>query len=144
MNCHPTLPQKPIPPPKTWQNRSLHGTMHSCTFPCKEVFRDLEGVFFGGGKGGVATYENPGFPVPKPGVSQSQASGGCHKSGFPKAWFWRMFPGTKTGTRVHSSDVPPEQKPERGYVRMFPQNENRNEGTFAKTTLLRNCPFVSR
>ena len=34
----------------------------------------------------------------------------------------------------------PERKPERGYVRMFP----RNEGTFAKTTLLRNRPFVSR
>ena len=30
---------------------------------------------------------------------------------------------------------PPERKPERGYVRMFPRNENRNEGTFAKTTL---------
>ena len=52
-------------------------------------------------------------------------------------------PGTKTGTRVHS-DVPPERKPERGHVRMFPWNENRNEGTFAKTTLLRNRPFVSR
>ena len=28
----------------------------------------------------------------------------------------------KTGTRVHS-DVHPERKPERGYVRMFPRNE---------------------
>ena len=27
------------------------------------------------------------------------------KGGFPKGWFWRCFPGTKTGTRVHS-DVP--------------------------------------
>ena len=27
---------------------------------------------------------------------------------------------------------------------MFPRNENRNEGTFAKTTLLRNRPFISR
>ena len=27
--------------------------------------------------------------------------------------------------------VPPERNPERGYIRMFPQNENRNEGTFA-------------
>ena len=40
-------------------------------------------------------------------------------------------PGMKTGTRVHS-DVPPEREPERGYVHMFPRNENRNEGTFAK------------
>ena len=39
---------------------------------------------------------------------------------------------------------PQNEKPERGYVRMFPWNENRNEGTFAKTTLLRNRPFVSR
>ena len=33
--------------------------------------------------------------------------------------------------RVILADVPPERKPERGYVRMFPRNENRNEGTFA-------------
>ena len=41
---------------------------------------------------------------------------------------------------VHS-DIPPERKPEQGYIRMFPRNENRNEGTFAKTTLLGNLPF---
>ena len=49
---------------------------------------------------------------------------------FPKRWFWRMFPrnenrnegtfgcspGTKTGTRVRSH-VPPERRPERGYIR---------------------------
>ena len=29
------------------------------------------------------------------------------------------------------ADVPPERKPERGYIRMFPRNENWNEGTFA-------------
>ena len=39
-------------------------------------------------------------------------------------------PGTKTGTKVRL-DVPPERKPEQGYVHMFPRNENRNEGTFA-------------
>ena len=33
--------------------------------------------------------------------------------------------------RVVLADVPPERKPERGYIRMFPRNENRNEGTFA-------------
>ena len=38
------------------------------------------------------------------------------KGWFPKGWFWRMFP----------------------------RNENRNEGTFAKTTLLRNRPFISQ
>ena len=38
------------------------------------------------------------------------------KGWFPKGWFRRMFPG----------------------------NENRNEGTFAKTTLLRNRPFISQ
>ena len=35
---------------------------------------------------------------------------------FPKGWFWRIFP----------------------------RNENRNEGTFAKTTLLLNRPFISQ
>ena len=45
--------------------------------------------------------------------------------------------------RVVLADVPPERKPERGYIRMFPRNENRNGGTFVKTALLQNCPFVS-
>ena len=34
--------------------------------------------------------------------------------------------------RLHS-DVPRHQKPERGYLRIFPGTKNRNEGTFAKT-----------
>ena len=46
-----------------------------------------------------------------------------------KGGFGGCSPRTKTGTRVHS-DVLPERKPERGYIRMFPRNENRNEGTF--------------
>ena len=56
--------------------------------------------------------------------------------------------------RVVLADVPPERE----HIRMFPRNENRNEGTFAcspgtktpmrarspkpKTTLLRNRPFI--
>ena len=47
----------------------------------------------------------------------------------------------KTGTRVHS-DVPRYQKPELGYMRMFSGTKNRNEGTFAKTAVLRNRPSV--
>ena len=48
--------------------------MYSYTFPYKEgrVFRDLEGGFWGR-EGGVAIYENAGFPVSKPGVAQSQS-----------------------------------------------------------------------
>ena len=61
---------------------------------------------------------------------------------FQKGGFGGCSPGTKTGTRVHS-EVPRNEKLERGYVRMFPQNENRNEGTFTKTTLLENHPFVN-
>ena len=49
----------------------------------------------------------------------------------------------KTGTKVHS-DVRPERKPEQGYIRMLSWNETRNEGTFAKTTLLRNRPSISQ
>ena len=41
---------------------------------------------------------------------------GLTKGWFPKGWFWRMFP----------------------------RNENRNKGTFAKATLLRNRPFISQ
>ena len=64
-----------------------------------------------------------------------------HNWRLPKGWFSQRvvladgLPRTETGTRVHS-DVPPERKLERGYVRMFPRNENRNEGTFAKTIFL--------
>ena len=53
---------------------------------------------------------------------------GLTKGRFPKKksrWFWRMFPGTKTGTRVRS-DAAPERKPERGYVRQnHPKIRNR-------------------
>ena len=35
------------------------------------ILGDLGGGGFGGWEGGVAIYENPGFPVSKPGVSQS-------------------------------------------------------------------------
>ena len=47
---------------------------------------------------------------------KTQPNRGFAKGWFPKGWFWRMFP----------------------------RNENRNERTFAKTTLLRNHPFISR
>ena len=60
---------------------------------------------------------------------------------FQKGGFGGCSPGAKTGTRVHS-DVPRERKPERGCVRMFPRNENQNEGTSAQTALLRNRPFL--
>ena len=100
---------------------------------------------------------------------------GAHRA--PKKW-----PKYRSGVRkrvvskrVVLADVPPERKPERGYVRqnhpfgnrpfisqwpflvltkgwfpkgwfrrMFPRNESRNKGTFAKTTLLRNRPFISQ
>ena len=35
----------------------------------------------------------------------------------PERGYIRMFPGTKTGTRVRLHAPPPERKPERGYVR---------------------------
>ena len=55
-------------------------------------------------------------------------SGVAKRVVFQKGGFGGCSPGTKTGTRAHS-DVPPEGKPEQGYVRMFPRNENQNEGT---------------
>ena len=45
-----------------------------------------------------------------------KGSSGVRKKVVSKGWFWRMFP----------------------------RNESRNEGTFAKTTLLRNRPFISQ
>ena len=87
--------------------------------------------------------------------------GGSQKGGFQKGGFGGCSPGTKTGTRVRSPK-PPFWKPpfylpitlfgvdtegwfpEGWFRRMFPRNENRNEGKFAKTTLLRNRPFISQ
>ena len=42
--------------------------------------------------------------------------------GLTKGWFSK---------RVVLADPPTERKSERGYIRLFPRNENRNEGTFA-------------
>ena len=39
------------------------------------MLRDLGGGGVGGREGGVAMYENPGFPVSKPGVSHSELIG---------------------------------------------------------------------
>ena len=66
--------------------------------------------------------------------------GGSQKGGVQKCGFGRCSPVPKTGTRVHS-DVLRYQ--ERGYMRMFSGTKNRHEGTFAKTGILRNRPFVS-
>ena len=55
---------------------------------------------------------------------------------FQKGGFGGCSTWTKTGTRVHS-ECSPGTKTATRYVRMFPRNENWNEGTFAKTTLLR-------
>ena len=87
--------------------------------------------------------------------------GGSQKGGFQKGGFGGCSPGTKTGTKVCSPKPPfyetallSPNEPFRGFAkgwfpkgwfrRMFPRNENRNEGTFAKTTLLRNRPFISQ
>ena len=70
INCYPDPPPKPpIPPPKTCPCRSLLGTMHSYTFPHKEVrvFRDgVLGVGRGGGdlwKPGVSGFQAQGFAI---------------------------------------------------------------------------------
>ena len=69
--------------------------------------------------------------------------GGSQKGGFQKGGFGGCSPVPKHGTRV-LSDVPRNQKEtERRYIRMSPGTKSRNEGTFAKTALLRNRPSVS-
>ena len=87
--------------------------------------------------------------------------GGWQKGGFQKGGFGGCSPGKKTGTRVRSPKPPfyetallsPQWAflvltkgwfPKGWFRRTFPRNENRNEGTFAKTTLLRNRPFISQ
>ena len=48
--------------------------------------------------------------------------GSCSYQGLTKGWLRK---------RVALADVPPARKPARGCIRMFPRNENRNEGAFA-------------
>ena len=43
--------------------------------------------------------------------------------------------------RVVLADVPLYQKPERGYIWMFPRHQHRNERIFAKTALFTKPPF---
>ena len=50
-----------------------------------------------------------------PGLTKGGFSG-CSPGTKPERGYVRIFPGTKTGTRVRSH-VPTERKPERGYVR---------------------------
>ena len=69
INWHMDPPPEPrIPPPKTCPCRSLHSAIHSYTVPYKEgrVFRDLEGGFWGVGRG-AAIYETRGFRFLNPG-----------------------------------------------------------------------------
>ena len=63
--------------------------------------------------------------------------GGWQKGGLQKSGFGGCSPGTKTGTRVHS-DVPPEWKPERGYVCMFPPERKPERGYVRQSHPLRN------
>ena len=78
---------------------------------------------------------------------QRMRSGVDKRVAFQKGGFGGCSPGTKTGTRAHV-DVPPERKTGReGTFACSPgtkRGEKRNEGTFAKTTLLRNRPLVSQ
>ena len=48
------------------------------------------------------------------------------------------FGGCSPGARVHS-DVPPERKPERGYVPMFPRNGHIRQKPFYETSVKRPC-----
>ena len=59
---------------------------------------------------------------------------GTHSKNSLSSVFETVLPETVVGLfskRVVLADVPPERQPERGYIRIFPWNENRNQGTFA-------------
>ena len=84
--------------------------------------------FFLGGGGGAADLIFMGAGIFLKNGACSHTFGGSPKGGFQ---------------RVVLADVPWYQNPERGYIRMLLGTKTRNEGTFAKTTLLRNHQVVS-
>ena len=68
--------------------------------------------------------------------------GGCQKGGFPKGWFWRMFPRNENWNEG-TFGCSPGTKPERGYLHMLPRNEKPEQGYVRQNHPLRNRPFVS-
>ena len=68
---------------------------------------------------------------------------GFVKGWFRKGWFWRMFLDPPKGNEVTKAGVPGPRELERGYKERNDSTKNRNKGTFTKTALLQNRPFVS-
>ena len=65
------------------------------------------------------------------------------KGWFPKGWFWRMFPRNENRNEGTFGCSPGTKNRNEGTFACSPGTKNQNEGTFAKTTLLRNRPFTS-
>ena len=66
---------------------------------------------------------------------------GFAKRWLPKGWFWRMGTKKRNEGTFGCCPVPKTETKVRSHVLRY---QNRNEGTFAKTTPLRNRPFVSQ
>ena len=100
---------------------------------------------------GVPRREKPlpfsGFPLlfffKKQGLEGQGTRGFARQGGFQKGGFGGCSPVPNKPERGYIRMFPWYQEPERGYIRMFPGTKNRKEGTFAKTTLFRNRLFVS-
>ena len=69
--------------------------------------------------------------------------GGTQRGGFQKGGFGGCSPGTKNRNEGTFGCSPGTKNRNEGTFACSPER-NRNEGTFAKTTLLRNRPFISR
>ena len=94
-----------------------------CPWSVKKVSRTLQGL------------SGHSLDTPEPGARRASETpvagrGGC-KTHPRNMGFNSEDPTRVVYKRVVWADVLSERKPERGYVRMFPRKENRNEGTFA-------------
>ena len=96
-------------------------------------------------KGEVKLSAPRGRPLKNSMIQDANTAIGCSQDGvaFQKGGFGGCSPAPKKTEQGFIRMFPGTQKTERGYIRMFHGTKHRNEGTFAKTALLRNCPFVS-
>ena len=108
-------------------------------FPARKCTFLQKNVLFGGHMAGNRRKLQEGFRAQES-RTLAKPTSTRERVVFQKGGFGGCSLRTKTGTRVHS-DVPPERKPERGYVRMFPRKKKPERGYIRQNHPFTKPPF---